>query len=160
MAIFHVGDAMPKYAYFQGLCDQSSLALLTSTEDSAVFENRNGFQIVLHGSGFTFSSGRVTAGQVTSVEFLDENGGALIEVTGGNFAAFTTTLGLAPGEINLWTFMSALTAGNDEIHGSSVGNDLKLGTNEGKELIVASDGGSFMTGSIARTLPTEEPTGI
>lgn len=150
MANFQIGDAMPEFAYFEDLYDQESLALLTTLTDTAVYEDSNGFQIVLHGSGFTYSSGRITAGQITSIEFLDDNGGSLIEVTGGNFAAFATTLGLAPGEIDLWDFMSALTAGNDEFHGSSVGNDLNFGSNEGNDLIVAGDGGSFMTGSEGR----------
>jgi serralysin len=147
MAIFQIGDASPEFAYFEDLYVAESLALSTNSANTAVFEDSNGFQIVLHGSGFAFSSGRITAGQITSVEFLDDNGGSLIGMTGGNFAAFATTLGLAPGEIDLWAFMSALTAGNDEIHGSSLGNDLNLGANEGNDLIVAGDGGSFMTGS-------------
>ena len=147
MANFQIGDAMPEFAYFEDLYDQDSLALTTTSSGLAVYEDDNGYQIVLNGSGFTYADGRITGGQINSIEFLDDNGGSLIDVSGGNFPALATTLGLAPGEVDLWVFMGTLTAGNDDIHGSSVGNDLNFGANEGNDLIVASDGGSFMTGS-------------
>ena len=147
MASFQVGDAMPEYAYIEDLYDTGSLALVTMSSDTAVYEDSNGYQIVLNGSGFTYLVGSITGGQINGIEFLDDIGGSIIGVTGGNFAARATTRGLAPGKIDFFKFMSALSAGNDDIHGSSIGNDLNFGANKGNDLIVAGDSGSFMMGS-------------
>lgn len=147
MARFQIGDDMPEYGWFEDFYDSSSLALTTSETDTAVFEDGNGARIVLHGAGFVYDGGRITAGTVTGVDFLDENGGTLITVTEGNYNAASVSENLGTGDDDLWGFMTALTAGDDSFHGTDVGNDLNLGDNHGDDLIVAGTAGSYMSGS-------------
>jgi hypothetical protein len=146
MAKIKVGNAMPEYGWFGDLFDEASLALKSHKGTKAVYEDINGFDVVLLGSKLTFHGQNMTGGTVNSVLFLDDGGGTLISVTDGAFNARKLSDALIKND-NIFDFMTLLTAGNDKIVGSNVGNDLNFGENHGNDTIVAGNAGSFMGGS-------------
>lgn len=146
MAKMRVGNAVPEWVWFEDFYDEASLKLDTHSKSKAVYEDKNGFDIVLSGKNLDFSGKNIKSGQVESVQFLDDHGKTLISVTGGDYNAHKLSEALLKHG-SLWEFMTLLTAGDDKIYGSKVGFDLDFGLNDGNDLIVAGSGGSNIEGS-------------
>ena len=118
------------------------LTLDSSSETEAHYtDDTTGAKIVFVGVGMEFTDGKLTAGIVTGVQLLNDTDTLLVDLTAGDFSADDLDVG------NFWSFLSALTAGNDTITGNDLGTDLNLGANRGNDTITAGDGGSYMAGS-------------
>jgi hypothetical protein len=146
MATIKIGNAMQSYEWFEDPFDQGSLKLVTKNPGEAIYEDANGAQIVLTGTGFSYNGSRITGGTITGVDFLDSDGGKLISLTDGKFDADAATDPLE-NDVSLYGFMSNLTAGDDKIVGGSKGDNLNLGENHGDDTVIAGPGGSFVGGS-------------
>ena len=146
MATIRVGNAVPEWVWFDDLYDEASFKLDSHTSNEAVYEDKNGFDIVLSGKNLDYSGKNITKGTVESVQFLDDHGKTLIAVTDGNYNAHKLSEALLKHG-DLWDFMTLLTAGDDKIYGTSVGFDLNFGENHGNDIIVAGTGDTAMGGS-------------
>jgi hypothetical protein len=147
MAKFQIGADMPAYGYFEDFYDETTIALLSTTDETVAYEDSNGARIILHGTGFTSSGGSITGGQITGVEWLHKDGGSLVVITAASFAASTATVALAPGAVDIWEFMTFLSSGKDEFRSNGLGSDFTFGDNHGNDLFIASAAGSYTSGS-------------
>lgn len=146
MAKIRVGNAVPEWVWFEDLYDEASSKLDSHTSSEAVYEDKNGFDIVLSGKNLGYSGKNITSGTVQSVQFLDDHGKTLISVTEGDYNAHKLSEALLKHG-DLWEFMTLLTAGDDKIYGTSVGFYLNFGENQGNDIMVAGTGDTAMAGS-------------
>jgi Ca2+-binding RTX toxin-like protein len=146
MAVFTYGDDLPPFASVHELYDLDSLELIDEGATQAIFEDENGYQIILIGAGFTYSSGVMTGGTVTGLNFLDDVGGDLLSVTGTNFSVLEL-IAQFEDQPDLWEFLKLLTSGNDTFHGNENGTVISLSEDHGDDEVFCGDGGSYVGGS-------------
>jgi serralysin len=146
MAVFTYGADLPPFSSVHQLYDINSLDLIDEGSSQAIFEDENGYQIVLIGTGFTYSSGIMIGGTVTGLNLLDDQGGDLLSVTGTNFNVLDLIAKFAD-EPDLWEFLKLLTSGNDVYHGNDHGTAISLSEDHGNDEVFCGDGGSYVAGS-------------
>ncbi|UVC12398.1 hypothetical protein IHQ71_30825 (plasmid) [Rhizobium sp. TH2] len=146
MAVFTYGADLPPFSSVHQLYDINSLDLIDEGSSQAIFEDENGYQIVLIGTGFTYNSGIMTGGTVTGLNLLDDQGGDLLSVTGTNFDVLDL-IAKFTDEPDLWEFLKLLTSGNDVYHGNDNGTVISLSEDHGNDEVFCGDGGSFVGGS-------------
>lgn len=145
MATFRIESGMPEYGWFEDFYNASSLSLKTKSATKAVFEDNNGAQIILTGSGLAFKSGEITAGVVTGLMFADDDGAKLISVSKDTYSGKSLSTYINDG--NLWGLMTELTKGNDTFIGGARGDSLGFGDNHGNDTMTGGAGGDYISGS-------------
>lgn len=146
MAVFTYGADLPSFAVVHQLYDLDSLELVEEGATQAVFEDEDGYQIVLIGTGFTYNSGVITGGTVTGLNLLDDVGGDLLSVTGTNLDVLDLIAEFAD-EPDIWAFLQLLASGDDVHHGNDNGTVIMMGDDHGDDEVFCGDGGSYVTGT-------------
>jgi Ca2+-binding RTX toxin-like protein len=147
MAVLKFGDALPQFTQLQDIYDDKSLKLKSHSAAELVYEDKNGDNITLTGSGIKTKGSAVTAGTIKSVAFDNADNGVLLSVTGGDYNAKSVSSTLA-GDPSVFNLLSALTAGNDKIFSSNTVEDtMSVGTDHGNDTITFGKVGGFASGS-------------
>jgi Ca2+-binding RTX toxin-like protein len=145
MATIRFESGMPDFGWFEDFYNAPSLGLKTKSTTKAAFEDKNGAEIVLTGNGLAFKSGEITAGVVTGVQLLDEDGAKLISVSKDSYSG--KSLSGYINDANLWGLMTELTEGDDKFIGGKGSDSLNFGDNNGNDTMIGGVGGDYIAGS-------------
>ncbi|MDH6269050.1 serralysin [Rhizobium sp. SG_E_25_P2] len=145
MATIKIESGMPEYGWFEDFYNAASLKLKTNSATKAVFEDKNGAEIVLTGSNLTYASGNIKTGAIAGVQFRDEDGHKLITVSKDSYSGKTLSDYIADGE--LWDLMTELTKGNDTFIGGKLGDSVGFGDNHGNDTMTGGAGGDYIAGA-------------
>jgi hypothetical protein len=114
-----------------------------SSKTEITYTNQNGFTMVLGGTGFTETDGKITEGTVTSTTFFNDFGAKLASITKMSVNAAALAKQLESGTTED-AFASKVFTGKDTFTGSDVGDRFVAG--KGNDVLNGGDSGKALTG--------------
>ncbi|MFC3074631.1 M10 family metallopeptidase C-terminal domain-containing protein [Shinella pollutisoli] len=139
------GSALGNDGWLEDFYNMDRLTLISKQGGKAIYRDNSGDQIVLSGSGLSYSGSSVTSGTLTAIQFLNKSGKAYLAISNTSFdASGISTLIEAK---DFWNLMSGLTAGLDIIRGTNRRDDILVGTNGGNDKIYGLGGDDYIRGS-------------
>ena len=145
MANITFGKALKDWGWLEDFYDLDTLELASKSATKVVYKDGNGDQIVLTGTGFSFTGDFATKGKVTGADFIAGSGDKFLTFTKGDFKASDVFSEIKDKEF--FGLLTRLTAGDDIITGRGSGEDIIIGDNAGDDKIFGKGGDDFIKGS-------------
>jgi serralysin len=141
MAKLQIFAEMGEFNYLGDVIDESSLAVTEQTTTTFTLTDVNGAKITFTGTGLTYDGETPAGGKFSAAAFFNSDGDKIAEYSGGKFKF--ASLGNQDLQ-NVFSIATFLNMGNDTVLGSSVGDDLFAGNNEGNDTIKGLAGDDFV----------------